>query len=38
VVGLSGHDFTAAAVPEPASWALMGLGVGMVALFKRRRP
>lgn len=35
-VGLSGHDFTAA-VPEPSSWALMALGVGMVAAFKRRR-
>lgn len=35
VVGLSGHDFTATAVPEPSSWALMALGLTAVALRRR---
>ncbi|MCE4555721.1 PEP-CTERM sorting domain-containing protein [Pelomonas cellulosilytica] len=35
-VGLSGHDFTAAPVPEPSTWALMALGLGWVAVRQRR--
>jgi len=30
-------EFTAAAVPEPQSWALMGLGLAGLAAFARRR-
>lgn len=35
VVGLSGHDYTVSAVPEPSSWALMALGLGAVVLRRR---
>jgi hypothetical protein len=40
VTGFTDATFTAAAVPEPASWALMILGFGAVgaALRSRRRP
>lgn len=30
--GLSGHDYVAAAVPEPATWLLMALGVAGIAV------
>lgn len=34
----TGVSFTAAAVPEPASWALMIMGFGAVGFAMRRRP
>ena len=38
VVGASGHDYaTPAAVPEPATWAMLLLGVGAVGGAARRR-
>lgn len=37
IVGLSGHDYTVSAVPEPSSWALMALGLGWVAVRRRGR-
>jgi len=42
VIGTSGHDYaepTSAAVPEPASWAMLILGFGLVGTrMRRRRP
>lgn len=35
VVGMSGHDYSVSAVPEPSSWALMALGLGTVVVRRR---
>lgn len=35
VVGMSGHDYTVTAVPEPSSWALMALGLAAVVVRRR---
>lgn len=35
VLGMSGHDYTVSAVPEPSSWALMVLGLTGAALRRR---
>ena len=35
--GFSGITFTPAAAPEPSTWALLGLGAGLLGLTLRRR-
>ena len=35
-VGMSGHDFLASAVPEPATWASLLAGLGLLAGLRRR--
>ena len=38
IVSLTGHNYAPPAAPEPASWALMILGLGAVGAVSRRMP
>jgi hypothetical protein len=31
------QDFLVATIPEPETWMLLGMGLGLVGLLKRRR-